>query len=212
MDQLLEGLPAPLHTGLHARQREPRTERCLFLRDPFQIDQRHRPSEMLVDAQMRKRTQPETLRGLTPMTIGLGPNFVASETVDVAIETEWGDALGKVITAGATQPLRGEPRAIAGYARDRYVYAPVAGVFRTKATIGDRVTTCQPVARIGDPVLRAPLAGTLRGLTHDGVPVKEKTKVIEVDPRLEGASVIGIGERPARIADGVLEAIRQAAP
>jgi hypothetical protein len=34
------------------------------------------------------------------------------------------------------------------------------------------------------------------------------TKIIEVDPRLQNAQISGIGERPARIAEGVLSAIQ----
>jgi xanthine dehydrogenase accessory factor len=41
----------------------------------------------VIDARMRKRAVPEGQRGLAPLTIGLGPNFVAGETVDLAIET-----------------------------------------------------------------------------------------------------------------------------
>jgi xanthine dehydrogenase accessory factor len=153
--------------------------------------------DVLIDARMRKRVQPASQRGLAPLTIGLGPNFVAGDTVDAAIETEWGDALGSVITAGATQPLRGEPRAIADHARERYVDAPMAGIFRTDCSIGDQVAAGQLVAHIGEEPLRAPLTGTLRGLTRDGIPVDVSTKVIEVDPRLNGAVIAGVGERPA---------------
>jgi hypothetical protein len=35
-----------------------------------------------------------------------------------------------------------------------------------------------------------------------------KTKVIEIDPRIENAQVTGIAERPARIAQGVLQAVQ----
>lgn len=165
------------------------------------------PWDVLVDARMRKRARPEPLRGLVPLTIGLGPNFVAGQTVDIAIETAWGDDLGRVITEGATQPLRGEPRAIAGHARDRYLYAPAAGAFHALAGIGDRVRAGDLVARLGDQALRAPLAGTVRGITRDGVAVAAGTKVFEIDPRLEGAVVTGVGERPARIAAGVAQAV-----
>jgi xanthine dehydrogenase accessory factor len=48
----------------------------------------------------------------------------------------------------------------------------------------------------------------LRGLTHPGVPITQKTKVIEVDPRTSQAQVSGLGERPVRIAEGVLKAIQ----
>jgi hypothetical protein len=96
-----------------------------------------------------------------------------------------------------------EPREIAGHARDRYVYAPCDGVFRTKARIGDAVRKGEQIAEIGSMVWTAPLDGVLRGLSRDGVPVSVRTKVIEVDPRSREAEVRGIGERPRRIAAGV---------
>ncbi len=163
--------------------------------------------DVLVDARMRKRAQPEPQRGLAPLTIGLGPNFVAGETTHLAIETQWGDELGNIVTEGPTKPLGGEPRSFEGHARDRFVYAPVAGIMRTQATIAQRVAAGERVAAIGDAELRAPLAGILRGLVPDGVPVAAGAKVVEVDPRGELTKVFGIGPRPRRLAEGVLEAM-----
>jgi xanthine dehydrogenase accessory factor len=165
--------------------------------------------EVLVDARMRKHSQPETQINLAPFTIGLGPNFVAGATVHAAVETGWNEELGKVILQGSTRPLEGEPQTIAGHARDRYVYAPIAGVFQTALQIGDIVAAGQIIANIGAIKLCAPINGILRGLTHDGVPVAKKAKVIEVDPRGESEKIAGIAERPRRIAAGVLEAIKQ---
>jgi xanthine dehydrogenase accessory factor len=165
--------------------------------------------DVLVDARMRKRARPETQIGRAPLTIGLGPNFVAGETTDLAIETQWGEHLGAVLEAGATRALAGEPRDFDGHARDRFIYAPVAGVMRTRATIAQRVSAGEVVAAIGGKELAAPLDGILRGLTHDGVPVEAGTKVLEVDPRGDPAAVQGIGVRPGRIAEGVLEAVRR---
>jgi selenium-dependent molybdenum hydroxylase system YqeB family protein len=165
---------------------------------------------VLVDARMRKRERPESQRGLAPLTVGLGPNFEAGVNVDVAVETAWGDVLGTVVRSGRTREQSGEPQEIAGHARDRYVYAPAAGVFTTRLGIGDSVVKGQEVARIGDTPLHAPLAGCLRGLTHDGVTVREGAKVIEVDPRGRTEFVRGLGERPQRIAEGVLAAVKTA--
>ncbi len=164
--------------------------------------------EILVDARMRKHSQPETQITLAPFTIGLGPNFVAGSTVHAAVETGY-EGMGQVIWGGATRPLAGEPREIAGHARDRYVYAPIAGIFRTSSQVGDMVAAGQKVASIGEITLHAPINGILRGLTHDNVPVTQKAKVIEVDPRGEQTHIAGIAERPKRIALGVLEAIKQ---
>lgn len=165
--------------------------------------------DVLVDARMRKHSLPGNEMHLAPLTIGVGPNFVAGETVHAAIETAWGDALGRVIWQGATQLLAGEPREIEGHARDRYVYAPVEGIFQTTRQIGEPVQVGEDIARIGDLTLTAPVSGVLRGLTRDGVQVDQKTKVIEVDPRVTTAQISGIGERPAKIADGVLVALKE---
>jgi len=164
--------------------------------------------DVLVDARMRKRQHPELQRELARLTIGLGPNFIAGETTDLVIETAWGESLGQVIKHGASLPQTGEPKAIAGHERDRFVYTEVAGEFMTELEIGDAVIRGDAVARIGDAILRAPLTGRLRGLTHCGVWVNKGSKVIEVDARGDGAVVRGLGERPACIAEGVLEAIK----
>jgi xanthine dehydrogenase accessory factor len=166
--------------------------------------------QVLVDARMRKRDQPECQRGLAPLTIGLGPRFEAGSTADAAIETAWGDDLGRVLWSGRTRDLEGEPQEIQGHARDRYLYAPCEGSFSTRLNIGDDVAEGQEVARIGNVSLRAPLSGTLRGLTHDGAPVAAGAKVVEVDPRRDPRLVKGLGIRPSRIAEGVLQALGEA--
>lgn len=158
---------------------------------------------VLVDARMRKRSMPEDQRGLARLVIGLGPNFVARGNVDVAVETKWGDDLGKPIYNGPTLPLEGEPRPIAGIGRERYVYAPRAGILRAYKQIGSLVQAGDTVASIDDLPLLAPVAGMLRGITHDGVAVTTGTKIIEVDPSFGAASTPGLGKRPAKIAEGV---------
>ncbi len=52
------------------------------------------------------------------------------------------------------------------------------------------------------------MSGAIRGLVRDGVTVPAGTKLAEIDPRGENAQIAGIGERPAKIAAGVLRAIR----
>lgn len=163
--------------------------------------------DVLVDARMRKHENPESQRGLAPLTVGLGPNFEAGVNADVVVETAWGDELGSVSWSGRTHDLAGEPQKLAGHARDRYVYAPGPGVFRTRLNVGDIVTRGQEVARIDGTPVYAPLSGCLRGLTHDGVRIQAGTKIVEVDPRGLAGAARGIGERPRLIARGVLEVV-----
>lgn len=175
--------------------------------DPFDAVLASVRWDVLVDARMRKRAVPECQRGLVPLTVGLGPNFVAGDNVDVAIETSW-DRLGEIVRSGPTLALAGEPRAIDGVGRERLVYAPVAGRFRTVRLIGELVEAGEVVAEIGETRLVASLAGMLRGLTRDGVAVEKGTKVIDVDPRGRAAVVTGVAERPRRIAEAVCTVIR----
>lgn len=206
---VLDGVEAELITEISLLPELLRSHHVIpvFEEDTNELLKNLRP-HILVDARMRKHLQPETQRGLAKLTIGLGPNFVAGETADLAIETNWGASLGQIVERGATHPLQGEPRAIDGHARDRYVYTPSAGVFHTLLQIGDHVSQGQEVARVDSIPLHAPIPGILRGLTHDGVPVTSKTKVIEIDPRTHDTQISGIGERPARIAEGVVTAIQ----
>jgi hypothetical protein len=99
-----------------------------------------------------------------------GASTRAGDHADVVIETSW-VGLGTIVATGASAPLAGEPRELAGHARHRYVYAPLDGIFRTKRRIGDSVRQGQAVAVIGSMALAAPLDGALRGLTRDAVPV-----------------------------------------
>lgn len=162
----------------------------------------------LVDGRMNKHHQPESEINFAALTVGIGSNFIAGETTHLAVETAWGESLGRIVSKGATNPLQGEPKSIAGHARDRYLYSPTEGTFRTPHQIGDRVQRGQEIARVDDFPLYAPISGVLRGLTHNGIPVSLRTKVIEVDPRMRNAQISGISERPACIARGVLQAIQ----
>ncbi len=90
------------------------------------------------------------------------------------------------------------------------MYAGAAGLFRTRLAIGDAVRAGDLVASIGGTRLPAPLDGILRGLTHDGAEVRAGAKVVEVDPRGDPAAAFGVGERPGRIAAGVVAAVAEA--
>ncbi len=162
--------------------------------------------DIFIDARMKKRSVPNDQRSFAPLTIGLGPNFSAGENIHIAIETSW-ENLGNIVTCGKTMELKGEPKSLGGHARERYVYAPCAGIFYTTFQVGDAVYEGQCLASIDhDTKLFSPLSGRLRGILRSEIPVSEKTKIIEVDPRPE-FQISGIAERPRKIAAGVLQAI-----
>ena len=164
----------------------------------------------VVDGRVAKRSPPARLKPhehTALLTVGLGPGYRVGEHVDIAIETAWGERLGAVVTEGGTQTFEGEPRPVGGVGRERFVYAPVGGRFNTTRGIGDRVAAGDPVGSLEGVAIVAPLAGVLRGLSARGARIVPGQKVVEVDPRGDPALCVGLGERPRRIAAGVVEAL-----
>jgi len=157
---------------------------------------------------MRKHEPPESLRGLAPLTVGIGPDLEAEEIADIVIESAWGDTLGAIVTKGRTKRLGGEPREVGGMGRDRFVYAQRAGIFRTSREIGDEVDRGELVGAIDDTPVLAPLRGSLRGLSHDQAVVAAGTKVVEIDAAAHDWTARSIGDRPKKIAFGVLKAVQ----
>ena len=127
-----------------------------------------------MDARLRKHSQPEVQRGLAEFTVGLGPDLIVGCHADVVVETSW-DRLGEVMTEGSSLALGGEPRDIGGHARDRYVYAPCDGVFRTKARLDEHRHEAETLQAAGisarvldengarelEPALRPDIAGAV---------------------------------------------------
>jgi xanthine dehydrogenase accessory factor len=166
--------------------------------------------DVLVDARMNKQVTPECQIGLAPLVIGMGPGCTIAGNVDVAVETSW-DALGAVVRQGSTLPLGGEPRAVLGHARDRFRYAPKAGMVRGEARIGQVVREGEIIAWVDDTPVLAVFHGVVRGLTHDGVPVEAGNKIAEIDPRIGAVRLSGLDERPRRIAEAVVAIIGEGA-
>ncbi|RAU23495.1 xanthine dehydrogenase [Paramagnetospirillum kuznetsovii] len=165
--------------------------------------------DVLVDARMNKQHSPEAQRGLAPLVIGMGPGCAIGRNVDVAVETSW-DELGRILRHGETLPLRGEPRAVLGHARDRFRYAPQAGLLQASATIGQVVRVGEEIARIGHMPICAVFDGVVRGITRDGVPVESGNKIAEIDPRIGSVTLTGIDHRPRRIAEAVAAIVADA--
>jgi len=168
-------------------------------------------ADVLVDARMRKRAIPETQRGVTRLTIGIGPNFEAGVHADIVIESAWGDELGRIIKRGASRPFTGKPRNICGYCEERYVYAPEEGLFDTAYEIGAWVRAGERIGHIGGRPVSASIDGWIRGITRAGIKVRAGTKLVDIDPESRPSDPSRIGERPARIAQSVALVVQNAA-
>lgn len=153
-----------------------------------------------------------THRGMAGITVALGPGFEAGKDVDAVVETMRGHSLGRVIYQGMTIPNTGVPGMIGGYAKERVIYSPAAGVIRNIRQITDIVKKGEVIAVIeggGEKFpVEASIDGLLRGLIRDGYPVTKGFKIADIDPRIqEYENCFTISDKARCIAGGVLEAI-----
>jgi xanthine dehydrogenase accessory factor len=162
--------------------------------------------DAVINATMRRQQAPGDLRGMAEVTVGLGPGYEPGRNCHIAIETQWGDAMGRVLRDRAAAERSGGPRALDGVTRERFAVAPVTGVWHTQASLGQPVRSGDAVGRLEAHIIRAPISGHLRGITHDGAQVTSGQRLLEVDPRA-APQVHGLGERPLAIALGVAQAL-----
>jgi xanthine dehydrogenase accessory factor len=142
-----------------------------------------------------------------PLVVGLGPGFTAGVDCHAVIETHRGHHLGRVIWKGAATPDTGQPEAVNGHKGDRVLRAPRTGVLRVQRAIGDMVASGEALAEVDGATVRAPFAGVLRGIAHDGLEVKAGMKIGDLDPRGVRDYCFEISDKALAVGGGVLEAV-----
>ena len=155
-----------------------------------------------------------TNRNMAPVTVALGPGFVAGVDVDAVVETKRGHHLGRVLWHGCAAPNTGIPGIIGGYGKERVIHCPAKGILRNVKKITDTVSKGETIAVVetadGSVPVEATLDGILRGLIRDGYPVTVGFKIADIDPRIdEYTNCFTISDKARCIAGGVLEAILQ---
>ena len=161
---------------------------------------------VVVDARMAKRNL-GTRRDDAPLTVALGPGFVADRDVDLVVETKRGHSLGTVIETGAALPNTGVPGRVGGVAARRLLRSPADGEFLASRSIGDIVLEGDVLASVaGKPVVAA-VGGIVRGLIADGLNVREGEKVGDVDPRGSEIDPGAISDKARAVGGAVLEAL-----
>jgi xanthine dehydrogenase accessory factor len=157
---------------------------------------------VLVDGIMAKRNLGTCIDD-APVTIALGPGFVAGHDVHAVVETQRGHYLGRMILEGAAEADTGVPGNIGGYTRERVLRAPVAGRLVEPAPIGAQVGPGDTVAWVDGQPVRSAIQGTLRGSGHPPRPTARG------DCRLRRHE--GRGRGPPGRARALLHGVRQVA-
>ncbi|MBQ7488441.1 MAG: EF2563 family selenium-dependent molybdenum hydroxylase system protein [Clostridia bacterium] len=169
----------------------------------------------VVDAILAKKNLGTTMM-MAGLTIALGPGFEAGRDVHYVIETMRGHDLGRIISSGSAIPNTGVPGKIGGYAAERVIHAPCAGIFHLVRDIGSVVTADEQIGTIqsndGPVPVCTQIPGILRGIIRDRYPVTKGFKLADVDPRVEELkNCFTISDKARCIAGSVLELVTAAA-
>ncbi len=163
-------------------------------------------ADVVVDARLAKRNL-DTTRDDAPLTVGLGPGFTAGEDCDAVVETERGHRLGRVLWSGSAADDTGTPGVIEGRGAERVIRSPADGHVAWLVRIGDVVAEGDDLGAVGDELIRAPFAGTVRGLIDDRVTLRSGLKIADLDPRCDPAACLEISDKALAIGGGVVEAV-----
>lgn len=163
--------------------------------------------DIVVDAIIAKKNLGTTIT-MAPITVGLGPGFIAGKDVGVVIETMRGHNLGRVIKVGEAEKNTGTPGDIAGVTSERVIYAKTSGKFKAIKKIGDFVKKGDCIGSIGNEMVKATIDGLLRGIIRDGYDVKKGLKIADIDPRLnQYNNCFTISDKARSLGGAVLSAI-----
>ncbi|MBQ2287135.1 MAG: EF2563 family selenium-dependent molybdenum hydroxylase system protein [Lachnospiraceae bacterium] len=185
--------------------------KLVILVDPEGLSIKELKPFAVVDGILAKKNL-GTNKDMAPVTVALGPGFIAGKDVDAVIETKRGHNLGRVLLHGSAAPNTGVPGIINGYGKERVIHSPADGILKNIAKITDTVSKDETIAIVetknGPVPVKASLDGLLRGLIRNGYPVTKGFKIADIDPRAEEYNnCFTISDKARCIAGGVLEAV-----
>ncbi len=162
--------------------------------------------DVLINAMMLGR---ETSIHMTdaPLVIGIGPGFTAGANVHLAVESNPGRNLGRVIIEGTPEKEKLPENDFADVLSEKIIRAAESGVFTTEKNIGDSVITNDIIGYLDDQPILTPISGVLIGILRNEMKVLANTPVAAIDPLGDKSSCLMISDVNRAIAGGVLEAI-----
>ncbi|WP_277300940.1 selenium-dependent molybdenum cofactor biosynthesis protein YqeB [Veillonella montpellierensis] len=161
---------------------------------------------IVVDAIMAKKNL-GTRADDASLVVGVGPGFIAGESVDVVVETMRGHTLGRCIYEGSAIPNTGVPGNIGGYTHERVMHSPCAGLFTAKRHIGESVKKGDTIGYVDGTPITAKITGILRGILTSGLMVTKHCKLADIDPRCEEFHCYTISDKALAVGGGVVEAV-----
>ncbi|MCK5695611.1 MAG: EF2563 family selenium-dependent molybdenum hydroxylase system protein [Desulfobacula sp.] len=161
---------------------------------------------VVIDAIIAKKNLGTNLSE-APLVIGLGPGFEAGKDVHMAIETNRGHNLGRIILKGCPEPNTGAPGNINGYTIERVLRSPCTGIFTSSLSIGTLVKKNDVIGYVDNQPVITQIDGIIRGQIRNNINVTDKLKIGDIDPRGNVEYCTTISEKARAIGGSVLEAI-----
>lgn len=162
--------------------------------------------DVLIDARILKRNIDTAITD-APLVIGCGPGFVTGRNCHVAIETNRGHDLGRVIRDGEPEADTGIPGVIAGYAAERCFRAPGDGIFQSSREVGEMVVAGAVMGRVDEMPVIAAIGGVVRGLLYSGTTVTAGVKLGDIDPRGKREYCFTLSDKTRCISGAAVETI-----
>lgn len=207
LEQTVEGVKSKKVNNLKEMQECWDNKEIPVIIDPKAQYIKNLKPEIVVDAIIAKKNYGTNIK-MAPITIALGPGFIAGKDVSIVIETMRGHNLGRLIFDGEALANTGEPGEIGGVTKQRVIYSEKEGVFRSVKKIGESVKKNQVLGYVDNTPIYATIEGILRGVIPDNYLVKSKLKIADIDPRLnEYSNCFTISDKARSLGGSVLEAI-----
>ena len=197
--------------SLHDAEKMLKNGQIVIMVDPEADCLQKLKPRILIDAIYAKRNM-GTYMDMADFTVAIGPGFVAGRDVNCVIETTRGHNLGRIIYEGQALPEKETVELRALMRASHSINAPCDGYLEAGHPLSYIVKKDEVIAKLnmdGGNVfeIKAPVEGVLRGLLHDGCPVRTGLKIAEIDPSTQPANCTTISAKSRRISGSVLEAI-----
>ena len=203
---LVEGVCAEKVSGTDEFQRVWENHCIPVMTDPAWKSIKEIRPHVVIDAIIAKKNLGTNLSE-APLVIGLGPGFEAGKDVHMAIETNRGHNLGRIILNGCPEPNTGIPGNTGGYTHERVLRAPCKGRFHSVLDIGASLKKGQVAGFVDHTPVKALIDGILRGQIRNNTMVTDKLKIGDIEPRGKLDYCDTISEKARAIGGSVLEAI-----
>jgi xanthine dehydrogenase accessory factor len=204
----IEGVKGKLAHGYDDSMKLEESDIVPIIIDPEAKFLKHYRPGILIDGRMLKKDIDSSM-DLADLIIGLGPGFYPEHNCHIAIETNRGPDLGKVLSSEPPQEDTAVPAPVHGFTTERVLRAPVDGVISCRFKIGDFIKKGDTVAEVNGRAVRSEINGILRGICIDGLHVEKDQKIGDIDPRGMIELCHKISDKARMIAEGVLAAIKQ---